>query len=105
MRNTRHIERRIGRIKAALATIGAMRPGPLIWQDTNPKGRRGSSWQISYPRAMKSHTESVRQECVTDVCRQIAAYKRFKTQTEPWIDVRSKASQLNMQIAKKAGSA
>ena len=51
---------------------------------------------------MNSHTGSVRQECATDVRTQIAAYKRVKTLTEPRIDVRNKASQLNMQIAKKA---
>ena len=53
---------------------------------------------------MKSHTEYVRQECVADVRRQIAAYKRFKTLTEQWIDVSIEASKLKMQIAKKMGS-
>jgi len=53
---------------------------------------------------MKSHTEYVRQECVADIRRQIATYKRFKTLTEQWIDVSIEASKLNMQIAKKGGS-
>jgi hypothetical protein len=100
----RHIERRIGRIKDALATIGPMRPGSLTRQYKDPKGRSGSYWQISYTRAMKSHTEYVRQECVADIRRQIAAYKRFKNLTEQWIDVSIEASKLKMQIAKKVGS-
>ena len=106
MRETRlrHIERRIGRIKEALATVGPMRPGSLTRQYKDPKSQCGSYWQISYTRAMKSHTEYVRQECVADIRRQIGAYKRFKTLTEQWIDVSIEASKLNMQIAKKVGS-
>mgnify|MGYP001286474773 CR=1 FL=1 len=104
MRDTRvrHIERRIGRITEAWATIGPMRPGSLTRQDRDPKGRSGSSWQISC--AMKSHTESVRQDCVADIRRQTAACKRFTNLTEPGIDASIEASQLNMQIAKQVGS-
>ena len=69
-----------------------------------PEGQERSLLAISYTRAMKSHTEYVRQECVADVRRQIAAYKRFKTLTEQWIDVSIEASKLKMQIAKKRGS-
>ncbi|MBE3123655.1 MAG: hypothetical protein IMZ65_02500 [Planctomycetes bacterium] len=101
----RYIERRIGRIKEALATIGPMRPGSLTRQYKDPKGKSGAYWQISYTRAMKSHTAYVRQECVADIRRQITAHKRFKTLTEQWIDVSIEASTLNMQIAKKVGSA
>lgn len=53
---------------------------------------------------MKSHTASVRQAYVTAVRRQMAADTRFTTLTAPWTDVRSTASPLNTQIAKKAGS-
>lgn len=96
MREThvRHIERRIGRITEALARIGPMRPGSLTRQDKDPKGRSGAYWQISYTRAMKSHTAHVRQEYEADIRRQIAAYKRFKTLTEQWIAVSIEASKL-----------
>jgi hypothetical protein len=100
----RHIERRIAGIKDALATIGAMRPGSLTRQYKDPKGRSGPYWQISYTRAMKSHTEYVRQKCMADIRRQIAAYKRCKNLIEQWIDLSIEASKLNMQIAKKKGS-
>ena len=53
----RQIERRIGRIKDALTTIGPMRPGSLTRQYKDPKGKSGAYWQISYTRAMTSHTE------------------------------------------------
>ena len=101
----RYIERRIERIKEALATIGPMRPGSLTRQYKDPKSQSGSYWQISYTRVMKSHTEYVRQESVPGIRRQIAAYKRFKNLTEQWIDASIEASKLKMQIAKKAGSA
>lgn len=100
----RSLARRIGRIKAALALIGPMRPGSLTRQHKDPQGKRGAYWQISYTRAMKSHTEYIRPECVADIRRQIAAYKRFKTLTEQWIDVSIEASRLAMQRVKKQGS-
>jgi hypothetical protein len=53
---------------------------------------------------MQSHTEYVRPDCLADIRRQIAAYKRFKTLTEQWIDVSIEASTLTLQSAKKLGS-
>ena len=41
---------------------------------------------------------------MADTRRQSAAYTRFKTLTEQWLDVSIEASKLNMQIAKKVGS-
>lgn len=98
------IERRIARIKAALAKIGPLRPGSLTRQYKNPKEKSGPYWQISYTRAMKSRTEYVRQECVADIRKQIAAYKRFKSLTDEWIDLSIDASKLNMHIDKKKPS-
>ena len=98
------IERRIARIKEALAKIGPLRPGSLTRQYKDPKEKSGPYWQISYTRAMKSRTEYVRQECVADIRKQITAYKRFKNLIEEWIDLGIEASKLNMLINKKKGS-
>jgi hypothetical protein len=100
----RYLARRIGRIKEVLATLGPMRPGSLTRQYKDPKDKRGAYWQLSYTRAMQSHTEYVRPDCVADIRRQIAAYKRFKTLTEQWIDMSIEASRLTLQRAKKKGS-
>lgn len=100
----RHLVRRIERIKEGLATVGLMRPGSLTRQYKDPKNQRGASWQISYTRAMKSHTEYVRQDRVADIRRQIAAYTRFKTLTELWIDLSIEASKLRMRLGQKEGS-
>ena len=95
------IERRIARIKTSLAKIGPMRPGSLTRQYKDPKGKSGPYWQISYTRAMRSRTEYIRQNCVADIRKQIAAYKRFKKLTEEWIELSIEASKLHMQIDKR----
>ncbi len=94
----RQVERRIGRIKQELMKIGPLRPGSLTRQYKNPKAKSGSFWQISYTRTMKSRTEYVRPQFVTNIRRQIAAYKRFRSLTEEWIELSIESSKLNMQI-------
>ena len=53
---------------------------------------------------MRSRTEYVRKECVADIRRQIATYKRFKSLTDQWIDLSIELSKLNMQITKGKAS-
>jgi len=100
----RQIARRIGRIKQALVKIGPMRPGSLTRQYKKPKEKSGPYWQISYTRNMKSKSDYVRADCLPDVRRQIAAYKRFKKLIEEWVDLSIEASKLNMLFDKKEGS-
>ena len=99
----RRIERRIARIKEELQTMGPMRPGSLTRQYRDPENSAGAYWQISYTRRMKSRTEYVRREWVTEVRKQIATHKRFKRQIDQWIDLGIEHSQLAMQIAKTRG--
>jgi hypothetical protein len=98
------IERKLDRIKDSLKEIGPMRPGSLTRQYKNPKESVGPYWQISYTRNMRSRTEYIRQECVADIRKQIATYKRFKGLIEQWIDLSIELSKLNMQIAKGKAS-
>lgn len=97
------IEKRIEKIKEALSKIGPMRPGSLTCQYKNPKEKSGPYWQISYTRAMKSRSDYVRSDCVADVRKEIAAYKRFKTLTEEWIDLGIETSKLRLKVDKKTG--
>ena len=53
---------------------------------------------------MKSRSDYVRADCVTDVRGQIAAYKRFKKLIEEWIDLGIEASKLRMTLDKEKGS-
>ena len=94
------MEGRIARIKEELQTMGPMRPGSLTRQYRDPENSAGAYWQISYTRQMKSRTEYVRRERVTEVRKQIATHKRFKRLIDQWVDLDIERSQLAMQIAK-----
>jgi hypothetical protein len=98
-RRIQQIEQRIDRIKRALLEIGPMRPGSLTRQYKDSQNRTGAYWQISYTRRMKSRTEYVRQECVKEFRRRIAAHKRFKRLVDQWIDLSIEHSRLTMQMA------
>ncbi len=98
------IEQRIVRIMAALQAIGPMRPGSLTRQYRDPENRTGAYWQISYTRQMKSRTEYVRREWVTEIRKRIAMHKRFKRLIEEWGDLSIEHSQLTMRIAKTKGT-
>ena len=94
------IERRIDRIKEELKEIGPMRPGSLTRQYKDRKNKTGAYWQISYTRHMKSRTEYVRKEWVTQIRKQVATHKRLKRLIDQWIDLSIEQSQLIMKIAK-----
>ena len=100
----RQIEQRIVRIKEELQEIGPMRPGSLTRQYRDPENSAGAYWQISYTRQMKSRTEYVRRENVTEVRKQIATHKRFKRLIDQWINLSIEHSQLTMKIVKKKGT-
>ncbi|MEW6406758.1 MAG: DUF6788 family protein [Chloroflexota bacterium] len=100
----RQIERRIALIKEALSKIGPMRPGTLTLQYKKPQDKSGPYWQLSYTRKMKSKSEYVRPAWVPNVRKEIAAYKRFKTLMDKWIELGIEASKLNMRLDNRRGS-
>jgi len=100
-RKMRRIDERIVRIKQALQEIGPMRPGSLTRQYRDPQARSGPYWQISYTRQMKSRTEYVRPEWITEMRRQIAAYNRFKRLADAWVNLGIARSQLLMRIERE----
>jgi hypothetical protein len=59
----------------------------------------GAYWQIGYTRRMKSRTEYVRQECVTELRRQAVTHKRFKRLVDQWTGLSTEHSRLTMRIA------
>ncbi len=95
------IERRIGKTKARIALIGEMRPGSLTRQYKHSENQAGAYYQISYTLDMKSRTEYVRKECVSDIRRQIVNYKRLKTLTTEWIELSIEHSKLSMKLKRK----
>ena len=100
----KQIERRVERIKEAILKIGPMRPGSLTCQYKSPKEKSGHYGQISYTRNMRSKSDYVRVNCVPDIRKQIAEYKRLKKLIDEWIDLGIEASKLRMLLDKKKAS-
>ena len=94
------IERRVDKIKAELADIGDIRPGSLTQQYKDPENQSGPYYQLSYTLDMRSRTEYIRRDCVSDVRRQVSNYKRFKTLTGEWITLGIEYSRLTMKLAR-----
>jgi hypothetical protein len=95
------IERRIETIKAELGAIDEMRPGSLSLQYKNPANKSGAYYQLSYTRDMKSRTEYVARDLLSDVRRQIDSYKLFKALTEEWVDLSIERSRLKTRLARE----
>ena len=94
------IERRIDKVKVELAEMGEMRPGSLTRQYKDPESGSGPYYQLSYTLDMKSRTEYIRRECVSDIRRQIRNYKRFKKLNAEWIALSIEHSRLAMKLAR-----
>ena len=95
------IRKRINRIKAELAAIDEMRPGSLTRQYKDPQNQSGSYYQLSYTRDMKSRTEYIARDCLRDIRRQIANYKRFKALSAEWIALSIEQSRLKMKLTRR----
>jgi Family of unknown function (DUF6788) len=96
-----HIRKRIDRIKVELAAIDEMRPGSLTRQYKDPENQSGAYYQLSYTREMRSRTEYVARDCLHDVRRQIANYKRFKALSAEWIALSIEYSRLRRKLARR----
>ena len=94
------IENRIEKIKGELAAIGEMRPGSLTRQYRDRENQSGAYYQLSYKLDMKSRTEYIRRDCVSDVRRQIASYKRFKKLSGEWVALGIEHSRVTMKLAR-----
>lgn len=95
------ISKKIERVKKHLMTIGEMRPGSLTYQYQKPKEKKGGFYQVSYTYKMKSRTEYVKAEFVSDLRRQIAEFKVFKRLAQQWIDLAILHSQVKIKLAKE----
>lgn len=94
----KRLEKRIQTIKLELAKIEAMRPGSLSQQYKDPQHQTGLYYQLSYTLDMKSRTEYIRKDCVSDIRRQIKNYKRYKQLNAEWVSLSIEHSKLAMKI-------
>ena len=84
MDKSKQIERRIEKIKQALAELGDMRPGSL---STQTRSWGGQYCQLSYTHLGKGHTQYIPQERVKEVKSQLANYRKFKDLTQEWVNL------------------
>lgn len=91
------IQKRIEQIKVQLVQIESMRPGSLTKQYKVPERQTGPYYQLSYTLDMRSRTEYIRQQCVTDIRRQVKSYKRYKKLNAEWVRLSIEQSKLSMQ--------
>jgi hypothetical protein len=94
----KQIEKRIDRIQSELIKIDAMRPGSLTRQYKDPKKQTGAYYQLSYTLDMRSRTEYIRKEWVSEIRRQIKQYKRYKQLTAEWVSLSIERSKLSMKL-------
>jgi ribosomal protein L29 len=110
------LEAQIGKLKAELLKVGAMRPGSLSQQysacqkpgckcvDPLRPPKHGPFYKLSYTHRGKSTSPFVRPQFVPEVRKQLAAYKKFKALTEQWVTLALELCKLEMQEARSAAS-
>lgn len=87
----------IQHIKAALLTLGDLRPGALSEQyntcrtpgcrcKADPPQRHGPYHQLSYSHHGRSRTENIRPEHIDAVNSEIANYHKLRDLIDQWID-------------------
>jgi hypothetical protein len=94
----KQIEKRIDRIRSELIKIDTMRPGSLTRQYKDPKKQTGAYYQLSYTLDMRSRTEYIRKEWVSEIRRQIKQYKRYKQLNAEWVSLSIEHSKLSMKL-------
>lgn len=106
-RKIQQLENTIAKIKAALATLGELRPGSLSEQynvcgrpNCRCKGsraqRHGPYYQLSYTRNGKSSSRFVKPSELAAVRRQVENYARLRTLVDRWIDLATELSELKL---------
>ena len=93
MDQTKQIERRIQKIKQALAALGDLRPGSL---STQTRSWGGQYFQLSYTHLGKGHTQYIPPERVKEVKRQLANYRKFRDLTQEWVTLAIELCKLKM---------
>jgi hypothetical protein len=107
----RALDAKIATLKAALATLGDLRPGTLSEQynvcgkpgcrcKARPPQKHGPYYQVSFTWQGKSQTQFVRREDVAAVRRQLRNYQRLRALVDTWISVGLERSRLRLEEAR-----
>jgi hypothetical protein len=111
MTTPRALDTKIVKLKAALATLGDLRPGTLSEQynvcgkpgcrcKASPPRKHGPYYQVSFTWQGKSQTQFVRREEVPAVRRQLRNYQRLRALVDTWISVGLERSRLRLDEAR-----
>jgi len=101
------IERKIGKIKEELLSIGDLRPGSLSQQynvcgnpncrcKEDPPRRHGPYYQLSFTRKGRSGTKFVKKHRLATVRKQLKSYSRLRKLVDTWIELSTELSQLKV---------
>ncbi len=75
-------------VLAQFALRTPMRPDPTTRQYKDSQHHAGAYWQIGYTHRLKSRTEYIRRESVTEPCRRIVTHNWFKRLVDQGIGLR-----------------
>jgi hypothetical protein len=75
-----------------------MRPGSISEQFKDPKGKKGSYYQLNYTHKMKTHTDYIRKANLAMTREEVSEYQRFKELTEDWISLSIELSKLKLKV-------
>jgi len=100
-RKIENLEKRIETKRAALLSIGAMRPGSITRQYRDRKKKTGEYYQLSYTHRMKSRTEHVWPEHLPALRKEIGAYRRHKKLCEEIIDLSIELSKAKIALLRE----
>ena len=87
-------EKKIISLLAAMAKLGAMRPGTLTVQYRNPAEKLTPFNQLSYTHGGRSRSEYVRPESLSAVRREVETYKKFRALVEEVVELSLEASRM-----------
>lgn len=94
------IERQIDKAREAIMKVGPMRPGSLSLQTRRSKKAYGEYWHLSYTFKGRGRTEYIIDDCVKNVEKEVAAYKRFRELVDNLVELSIEASKLRIQMKK-----
>ena len=113
MTTIKSLETKIKRIKQKLFDLGDMHPGSLTKQfnicgtpncrckDPDNPQKHGPYYNLSFALKGKSSSRFINKEHVSEVKKQLANYKKFKTLIDEWKGCAAELAKLRIDKAKK----
>ena len=98
----KNLEGKVEKKRAAIAVMGAMRPGSLTTQYRNSKEKTGEFYQLSYTHLSKSRSELVRPGHVKIIRAELEAYQKYKKLSGELIELCIELSKAKLTLLKES---